>query len=487
METHEELDTKPAARRRLRAVAILLAATAAIGAGVRFGVHRDATAAPPPAGELARVFAAPGNGPVRFSGALEGTAVHATSDRNVRMELVIGANTAPDAIAVRVPTDLVVVLDRSGSMTGEKIEQARAAVRALVGGLGEADRFALVTYSDGVEIPIALGGVANRRAWLATIDATHADGGTNMSSGLDAALAMIDGARSAGRAPRVVLISDGLANQGDASREGLVARATRAARGEYALSTVGVGADFDEGLMAALADAGTGNFHFLASAAGLDAILAAEFATARETVATGVRVAIEPAPGIEVIDAAGYPLAREGAAVTFSPGTLFAGQERRIWVTLRVPASAAGTVPLGRFALAYGADGARRELAFAETPRVAAVAAETEYFASLDAASWERSVVVDQYNALRRSVAEAVKDGRERDALAEVQKYRADVARKNATVKSEAVVQQLVEAEALEKRMQDAASGAAPMAPMETKQLRALGYTEGRPGAKKSK
>ena len=82
-----------------------------------------------------------------------------------------------------------------------------------------------------------------------------------MSSGLDAAFAMIDVARTGGRTPRVVLISDGLANQGDASREGLVGRAARAARGEYALSTVGVGADFDEGLMAALADAGTGNFH----------------------------------------------------------------------------------------------------------------------------------------------------------------------------------------------------------------------------------
>ena len=468
----------------LRIAAMLLIATLAIGTGARLGA-KESTPISNPSTPLAREFRAQPAGPVHFSGALEGTAVLPNTDRHVRMELSIGADAAHFGVAARMPTDLVVVLDRSGSMAGEKIVQARAAVRALIEALGEGDRFALVTYSDGAQAAIPLGAAANRPNWLAIVDSIGTDGGTNMASGLDLGLAMIDGARSAGRAPRIVLISDGLANQGDASREGLVARATRAARGEYALSSVGVGADFDEGLMAALADAGTGNFHFLASAAGLDRILAAEFATARETVATGLRVAIEPADGVEVVDAAGYPLAREAGAVAFRPGDLFAGQQRRVWVTLRVPAAAAGVVSLGRFSLEYGAGGERHRLAFADMPRVAAVANEKDYFASLDAKSWERGVVVDQYNALRRSVATAVKDGRESDAVAEIQKYRADVAAKNEQVQSPEVTRQLVDAERLEKRMLDAASGAAPVSPMETKQLRALGYVEGRPGSRK--
>jgi len=468
----------------LRIAAILLIATLAIGAAARLGAMEGA-GTPDPSTPLAREFRAQASGPVQFSGALEGTAVLPNADRQVRMELTIGADAAQSGAASRMPTDLVVVLDRSGSMAGDKIEHARAAVRALIAGLGEGDRFGLVTYSDGAAATIQLGTLATRHPWLAIVDSIGPDGGTNMSSGLDLGFAMIDGARSASRAPRIVLISDGLANQGDASREGLIARATRAARGEYALSSVGVGADFDEGLMAALADAGTGNFHFLASAAGLDRILAAEFATARETVATGLRVAIEPADGVEVIDAAGYPLAREADAVAFRPGDLFAGQDRRIWVTLRVPANSAGVVSLGRFSLEYGAAGERHRLAFADIPRVAAVADAKDYFASLDAKSWERSVVVDQYNALRRSVATAVKDGRESDAVAEIQKYRADVAAKNEKVQSPEVTQQLADAERLERRMQDAVSGAAPVTPMETKQLRALGYLEGRPGSRK--
>lgn len=467
----------------LRIAAILAVATLAIGTAAKFGGKAEAAPSGVPV-PLVREFRAAGSGPVHFSGALEGTAVLPGRDRDVRMELVIGADAAR-GIAPRVPTDLVVVLDHSGSMSGDKIEHARAAVRTLIAGLGDGDRFALVTYSDHARARIPLGALQHRPSWYETVDSIRPEGGTNMSSGLDVALSMIDATRASGRAPRLVLISDGLANQGDASREGLVGRASRAARGEYALSTVGVGADFDEGLMAALADAGTGNFHFLASASGLDRILSAEFATARENVASGLRVAIEPASGIGVVDAAGYPLTRDGNAVRFQPGDLFAGQERRIWVTLRVPASASGDVPLGRFALEYGAGGERHRLAFTETPRVAAVADENAYFAGLDTASWERSVVVDQYNALRRSVAEAVKDGRERDAVAEIQKYRAEVASKNDKVQSQEVARQLADAEKLEERVQQAASGAAPMAPLEAKRLRALGYAEGRPGSRK--
>lgn len=470
---------------RLRLAAVLLALTVASGATLRL---TDAPAAsPPPSTDLPRTFRASAAGPVRFSGALEGTAVLPGADGLVRMELAIGAGErAPAGAAVRLPTDLVVVLDRSGSMIGEKIIHARAAVRALVEALGAADRFALVAYSDGAipVIPLSAAG-AGRERWLAALESIVPTGGTNLSSGLDLALGIVDGARAEGRSPRVVLISDGLANQGDVTAEGLAARARRAARGEYALSTVGVGADFDEGLMAALADAGTGNFHFLASAGGLAAILAAELATARETVATGLRVTVEPASGVSVLDAAGYPLVHAPGLVSFQPGSLFAGQERRIWVTFQVPRNANGVIPLGALAVEYTAGGERHRLALAEVPRVSAVDDEGRYLAALDRESWERSVVVDQYNALRRSVAAALEQGREGDAIGEIQRYRALVARRNARVASPAVAARLAQARELETRIQDAASGAAPMAPLELKDLRARGYLEGRPGSRK--
>jgi hypothetical protein len=77
------------------------------------------------------------------------------------------------------------------------------------------------------------------------------------------------------------------------------------------------------------------------NAANLSEIFSSELATARETVASGVEVRFAPAPGVELVEAAGYPIERDGqGAYVLRPGTLFAGQDRRIWTTLRVPAGA---------------------------------------------------------------------------------------------------------------------------------------------------
>ena len=98
-----------------------------------------------------------------------------------------------------------------------------------------------MTYSDDAQIAIPLSGAAARSDWEATIAGITPMGGTNMASGLDLALDVIERSRSDGRVPHVILISDGLANQGDATQEGLSRRAQRASRGEFMLSTVASG------------------------------------------------------------------------------------------------------------------------------------------------------------------------------------------------------------------------------------------------------
>src|SRR5262249_49568588 len=182
----------------------------------------------------------------------------------------------------------------------------------------------------------------------------------------------------------VVLISDGLANQGDATPEGLTRRAHRAAQGEYMLSTVGVGTDFNEYLMTALADAGTGNYYYLHNAEDLANVFAREFDAARTTVASALAVQIVPARGVRIVDAAGYPLESAGDAIVFRPGSLFAGQERRIWVSLAVPHDVVGEYELGRFSIAYGEGEQRTTLSFSGPPRVACVASEDQFYSSVD-------------------------------------------------------------------------------------------------------
>jgi Ca-activated chloride channel family protein len=345
-----------------------------------------------------------------------------------------------------------VILDRSGSMGGEKLEQARAAIRSLVAQLDPQDRFGLVIYSNDATlvIPLAPADADARDRWLSTVAAIQADGGTNMSSGLDLGLDTLERTRGAGRAQRAILLSDGLANQGDASHDGLVRRATRAARGEYMLTTVGIGADFNEYLMTALADAGTGNYYYLKVGDDLASVFAREFGAARTTVASGLAVRIEPGHGVRVIEAAGYPLEPAAGAVLFRPGSLFAGQERRIWVTLAVPSQGVGESDLGRFMLSYGNGSEPVTLAFTERPRIACVQSTDDFYAGIDVPSWSRSVVVDAYNSMQQQVAHEVKAGRRDEAMKALAQFRAAAAPMNARLQSPAVAGQLQAADKLE-------------------------------------
>jgi Ca-activated chloride channel family protein len=421
------------------AVGALAVLTALVGTAAR------GKASAPAIDPSGRTFVASPSRPVSFSGTLDRTAVLVGGPAVVRMELVISAENGAAHSAGRVPTDLVVILDRSGSMAGDKIENARTAIRELVSRLGPEDRFALVDYSSTARLAIGPAAALDsaRESWIATVATIAPDGGTNMSSGLDLGLDTIDRMRASGRTSRAILISDGLANQGDATPEGLLRRAGRAARGEYVLTTVGVGADFNEYLMSALADAGTGNYYYVNRDDDLGNVFAREFDAARETVASAVEVQIAPASGVDVVDAAGYPLERANGAVVFRPGALFAGQERRIWVTLSVPNRAAGEHPLGRFALSYRRGGERSTLAFADTPRVASVAREDDFYAKVDVPAWTRSVVVDGFNKMKEEVAREVKAGRRDAAMEKVQQFRAETETLNARLQSVDVQEKL--------------------------------------------
>lgn len=438
----------------------------------------------------AKTFRAPASGPVSFSGTLDRSAVLVGGDGIARMELLIAATSEPAVVAERKPTDVMIVLDRSGSMSGEKIAQARAAVLQLVRQLGPQDRFALVTYADDASVALPLAPVDERssaRSAAARIAEITADGGTNMSSGLDLGIDMIERARVAGRVPHVILISDGLANAGDESLEGLSNRARRAARGEYVLSTIGVGADFNEYLMHALADAGTGNYYFLESSHDLSNVFAREFDAARTTVARGLAVQIEPGPGVRVAEAAGYPLEQQGNSVVIRPGSLFAGQERRLWVTLVVAPDSARDVDLGRFSLAYG-DGERRTtLRFSETPQIACVGNEKDFYAGIDTDAWSRSVIVEGYNEMQEEVAREVKAGRRDEARERLRQFKDQTAAMNARVQSAPVAQQLKSLDKLEAEVDDAFAGANQAAKQnDLSKSSSLGAVDARrPGSKK--
>lgn len=431
-----------------------------------------------------------GSGPVQLTGRLDRTAVLQGGDGLVKMELVLeAAERTRSSLSSPASSDLLVVLDRSGSMSGEKLARAKEAVQELIAHMADQDRLALIAYSSTAELTIPLSSTARtaRDQWRETVRAIGTGGGTNMSAGLDLALEVAARNRRLSRRSRLLLISDGHANEGDPTLEGLIARATRSARQEIVLSAIGVGEGFDEFLMSSLADSGAGNFYYLQHNENLATIFANELSATRDTVASALSIRFATAPGVRVVDAAGYPLEHEDGVTTFHPGSLFAGQERRIWVSLELPADRLATHALGSIVATYRGDDRWHSLSFSETPRVACVADERQFFEAIDAESWQRAVIEEDYNRLQQEVARDVQTGRKDEALKKISSYLRTNTKLNQTLDSDAVEQQLRETEALADEVERAFVGAGQKEKQNqlSKSRRASGWDGRRIGSKK--
>ena len=280
--------------------------------------------------------------------------------------VAITVNGPPLLEDLRPPMTLSVVIDRSGSMTGLPLERAKAAAQKAVTQLADYDHFAVITYSTDAETiaPVRRATPEAKRLAIEAIGAITADGGTNISQGLTLGATAIATAGHTGG--HVVLISDGKANEGIHERSGLVDLAAVTAASGITITSVGVGLDFDERTMAAIAVSGGGRYYFVEDTAQLADMFAGEIYRLGNTVVTNVELTIEPAPGVEVVDAYGYRVVRDRTAVRI-PVNL----QGRATVMVRVRATALETGPrsLGSVHLAWRPrGGARTEVATVAIP-----------------------------------------------------------------------------------------------------------------------
>ena len=218
--------------------------------------------------------------------------------------------------------DLVVVLDRSGSMNGRKITDARRAVQQLMENLSPRDRLALVAYDNAAE---PLSGLlpmteSNRRELAAVISGIQPGGGTNLGGGLEAGLEILSTTAAGDHHRKLILISDGLANQGVTDPQALGRMAASGLAKDWVVSTVGVGNDFNEHLMTTLADHGAGNYYYLENPAAFASVFEREYRHAAAAAASGVAISVPVQDGIRLIDAGGYPIEARDARASIQSG-----------------------------------------------------------------------------------------------------------------------------------------------------------------------
>ncbi len=232
----------------------------------------------------------------------------------------------------RTPLNLAVVLDRSGSMTGAKIEKARQAAMGLVDQLAPGDVFALITYSERAQVLIPAQRVQDKEVLKSRIAGICPGGRTALYAGVELGAAQLRTWFSAKRINRVILLSDGLANVGPSSTHDLRRLGGTLSERGIAVTTIGVGDDYNEDLMAGLAEASDANYYYVKDTEKLPEIFAKELGELLTVAAREVRIEIVCPRGVKPIGFIGRPERFEGQCAAVRLNQLTLAQDRYLFL-----------------------------------------------------------------------------------------------------------------------------------------------------------
>jgi Ca-activated chloride channel family protein len=242
----------------------------------------------------------------------------------------------------RAPLNVAIVLDRSGSMEGAKIEEAkRAAIRAIQM-LGDEDIVSVVTYESTVDVLVPATKVRDRDYLIRAIRSIGTAGSTALFAGVSRGAQELHKFLDLDRVNTLILLSDGLANVGPSSPGELAQLGTSLARDGIAVTTIGLGLHYNEDLMTRLAMASDGNHFFVEDEGDLEHAFATEFGDALSAVAQGVTIHIECPQGVRPVRVLGRDAQISGGKVHASMNQLFEGQTRYLLLEVELPASPAG-------------------------------------------------------------------------------------------------------------------------------------------------
>ncbi|GHG89610.1 VWA domain-containing protein [Comamonas sp. JC664] len=265
---------------------------------------------PPAVYTLPLVSSEPSGGAVSMYGKLSGGYVQTgPSEAFAWLEL---KSRPPDA-QQRVPVSLALVLDRSGSMAGRKLEDARQAARELVMRLTPEDRLAFIDYGTDVRVHHSRRMTTEAREELLTLIASlSADGSTNISGALEAAAEALRPHMREYRVSRAIMLSDGQPTTGLTRDTELFEQVRRLRRDGVTVSALGVGRDYQELLMRGMAEQGGGFSGFIDDSARLSEVFSRELDQATSTVARQLELRLDVPPEVQHVEVMGMASFREG-------------------------------------------------------------------------------------------------------------------------------------------------------------------------------
>ncbi len=237
----------------------------------------------------------------------------------------------------RASTNIAIVIDKSGSMQGEKIEQARNAAISAIDRMSDNDIVSIVTYDDNVQVLVPATKASDRQAIKKLIGSINADGSTALFAGVSKGAAEVRKFLDSQRVNRVILLSDGMANIGPSNPSDLEQLGGSLIKEGISVTTMGLGSGYNEDLMSRLARAGSGNHVFIENAAELVNVFQREFDDVMSVVAKDIRIQIKMAEGVRAVKVLNDSADINGQIVELSIGQLYSNQERYFVVEIEIP------------------------------------------------------------------------------------------------------------------------------------------------------
>jgi len=241
--------------------------------------------------------------------------------------------------ALRSKSSVALVVDTSGSMSGEKIDHARGAAHRLVDSLPEGDILSIHAFSDEASVQLFPSVLApnTRMQAHSAVTSLGASGGTNLFDGLRLGEQHVAASPATHTARRVIVLSDGVATVGPTSPEILGSVAESGSAHGIQVTAIGVGLDYDERTLNALAVRSSGRMYHIESPDDMTAVLAQESRLFNATRATDVFVEIIPARGVSLVSVAGARTIPAGASGVRVPlGAMYGGQHRDMALKVRI-------------------------------------------------------------------------------------------------------------------------------------------------------
>jgi Ca-activated chloride channel family protein len=288
------------------------------------------------------LLALPAAANVSVSAKMANPVVLAGQSNRAFVKVAVAADRAPET-AGRTAVNVALVLDKSGSMGGQKIKEARRAAILAVQRLLPDDIVSVITYDSVVRVIVPATKARDKQAIIRAISRVGASGSTALFAGVSKGAAELRKFIDRERVNRIVLLSDGLANIGPSSPGELASLGASLAKEGIAVTTIGLGLGYNEDLMASLAAASDGNHAFAESAADLVRIFNLEFGDLFAVTAQDVRLTIDCAAGVRPIRVLGRNALIDGRKITTRLGHLNGTQEKYLMIEVEVPSLTHGT------------------------------------------------------------------------------------------------------------------------------------------------